>query len=291
MQISVGNQSKRSRLAALAGGRCAWDQDFAFAIVLPLRTRPLRLELHQSNGRKRGRLLARAYLPLANLFPEGSGEGAPLLPALLGLHACMHQSLRCSHNMHSCIAMHACSPVRGQSTNVATCMPALDEASGPRMHAARRAVKVKNPGVRACCRCLCIAMHACMQPGSQSNVEHPDVHARAVGADGEWFRLHDALRASPMGVLGAGGAFEGAVRLSAACVDCDGRRALYGLPLAVPAEERLTRGGRQGLSSTPPFPRLLSGACTGHAQHPGNAASAWLYSPRSPLSPGAVLVP
>ena len=120
----MGNQSKRSRLAALAGGRAAWDQDFAFAIVLPLRTRwvsnqtqiqnphpraaplwpvrlqvcvdslaaapsplpqgllgpclirPLRLELHQSNGRKRGRLLARAYIPLATLFPDGDTEGA-----------------------------------------------------------------------------------------------------------------------------------------------------------------------------------------------------------------------
>lgn len=75
----MGNQTKRSRLAMLAGGRATWDQDFAFAMVLPLRTRPLKLALHQSNGRRRGRLLARAYLPLANLFPAGSGEGAPLV--------------------------------------------------------------------------------------------------------------------------------------------------------------------------------------------------------------------
>lgn len=77
-QVSVGNQTKRSRLAPLQGARAQWGQDFAFAVVLPLRTRPLRLELHQSTGnRRKGRTLARAFIPLATLFPEGSTESAP----------------------------------------------------------------------------------------------------------------------------------------------------------------------------------------------------------------------
>lgn len=85
----------------------------------------------------------------------------------------------------------------------------------------------------------------------------------AVGADGEWFQLHDALRASPMGALGVGGAFEGAVRLSAACVDCDGRRKVYGLPLAVPPEDRLVRGDSRKTECAPvPLPqKLLFGFC------------------------------
>ncbi|EIE27012.1 hypothetical protein COCSUDRAFT_83571 [Coccomyxa subellipsoidea C-169] len=52
-EVSVGNQTKRSRLAPLQGARAQWGQDFAFAVVLPLRTRPLRLELHQSTGNRR----------------------------------------------------------------------------------------------------------------------------------------------------------------------------------------------------------------------------------------------
>ncbi len=77
VQVSVGNQTKRSRLAPLQNSRTKWGQDFAFAVVLPLRTRPLRLELHQSSGRRRkGRTIARAYIPLANLFPEGCTESA-----------------------------------------------------------------------------------------------------------------------------------------------------------------------------------------------------------------------
>lgn len=87
MQVSVGNQTKRSRLAPLQNSRAKWGQDFAFAVVLPLRTRPLRLELHQSNGRRRkGRTIARAFIPLANLFPEGSTESAfPLTPLRMPL--------------------------------------------------------------------------------------------------------------------------------------------------------------------------------------------------------------
>ncbi|KAK9916339.1 hypothetical protein WJX75_001462 [Coccomyxa subellipsoidea] len=74
-EVAVGNQTKRSRLAPLQGSRAQWGQDFAFAVVLPLRTRPLRLELHQSSGnRRKGRTIARAYIPLATLFPEGCSE-------------------------------------------------------------------------------------------------------------------------------------------------------------------------------------------------------------------------
>lgn len=58
----------------------------------------------------------------------------------------------------------------------------------------------------------------------------------AVGSDGEWFRLHDA---------GGPGVMEGALSLSAACCDVDHRRTLYGLPIAVPPERRVTRGQSQ----------------------------------------------
>lgn len=59
--------------------------------------------------------------------------------------------------------------------------------------------------------------------------------------------MHDATRAAGLGALaaaaaGGGGGFEGAVCLSAACVDSDFRRRAYSLPVAVPPEERLVRG-------------------------------------------------
>ena len=80
MQVSGGSQQHRSRLAPLAAsGIAKWQQDFAFAVVLPLKTRPLVLELHESKGgRRKGRTLARAYIPLADLFPTGKSECEPL---------------------------------------------------------------------------------------------------------------------------------------------------------------------------------------------------------------------
>lgn len=79
VQVSVGNQTKRSRLSILQSSKAEWNQDFAFVVALPLRTRPLRLELHQSSGRRRkGRIIAQAFIPLANLFPEGASESAHL---------------------------------------------------------------------------------------------------------------------------------------------------------------------------------------------------------------------
>ena len=79
-QVSVGSQQHRSRLAPLSGTRnmAQWDQDFAFAVVLPLKTRPLMLELHESKGgRRKGRTIARAYIPLADLFPSGKSDCEP----------------------------------------------------------------------------------------------------------------------------------------------------------------------------------------------------------------------
>lgn len=78
----MGSQQHRSRLAPLsARGIAKWDQDFAFAVVLPLKTRPLMLELHESRGgRRKGRTLARAYIPLADLFPSGKDECEPPAP-------------------------------------------------------------------------------------------------------------------------------------------------------------------------------------------------------------------
>ena len=80
LQVSVGSQQHRSRLAPLAAsGIAKWQQDFAFAVVLPLKTRPLVLELHASKGgRRKGRTLARAYIPLADLFPTSKSECEPL---------------------------------------------------------------------------------------------------------------------------------------------------------------------------------------------------------------------
>lgn len=76
----MGSQQHRSRLAPLAAsGIAKWQQDFAFAVVLPLKTRPLVLELHESKGgRRKGRTLARAYIPLADLFSTGKSECEPL---------------------------------------------------------------------------------------------------------------------------------------------------------------------------------------------------------------------
>ena len=89
-QVSVGSQQHRSRLAPLqSSGIARWDQDFAFAVVLPLKTRPLMLELHESRGgRRKGRTIARAYIPLAELFPNGMGECTSLCRSV---HTCPDQ--------------------------------------------------------------------------------------------------------------------------------------------------------------------------------------------------------
>lgn len=86
-QVSVGSQQHRSRLAPLqSSGIARWDQDFAFAVVLPLKTRPLMLELHESRcGRRKGRTIARAYIPLADLFPAGRDECTSLCNSV---HTC-----------------------------------------------------------------------------------------------------------------------------------------------------------------------------------------------------------
>jgi len=64
---------------------------------------------------------------------------------------------------------------------------------------------------------------------------HEVSHACAVGADVEWFKLHDVGRR-------ASGEVEAAVCLAVACVDIDKRRAIYDLPLAVAPEKRVTKG-------------------------------------------------
>ncbi len=64
---------------------------------------------------------------------------------------------------------------------------------------------------------------------------HEISHAVAVGADVEWFKLHDVGRR-------ASGEVEAAVCLAVACVDIDKRRAIYDLPLAVAPEKRVTKG-------------------------------------------------
>lgn len=89
-QVSVGSQQHSSRLAPLqSSGIARWDQDFAFAVVLPLKTRPLMLELHESRGgRRKGRTIARAYIPLADLFPDGTGECMSLCKPV---HTCPDQ--------------------------------------------------------------------------------------------------------------------------------------------------------------------------------------------------------
>ena len=105
-QVSVGSQQHRSRLAPLSGTRsiAQWDQDFAFAVVLPLKTRPLMLELHESKGgRRKGRPIARAYIPLAELFPSGRSDCKLLASGSTTDHrACLQPSAhRTSHFMVS----------------------------------------------------------------------------------------------------------------------------------------------------------------------------------------------
>ena len=210
----MGNQTKRSRLAPLQGSRAQWGQDFAFAVVLPLRTRPLRLELHQSSGnRRKGRTIARAYIPLATLFPEGCSESA----------FCR----RCCCIRLQCVAGKWACPQPPLTTDlyVCRCNSLLCEASpwqvGRSLHGAGN----------QCISYICIEAMGIV--GEQSCPGSEILRSMvAVGRDGDWFRLHDASSA---------GSFEGAVALAAACVDVDFRRELYGLPISVPPEQRQTR--------------------------------------------------
>lgn len=137
MQVSVGNQTKRSRLAPLQGGRAKWGQDFAFAVVLPLRTRPLRLELHHSSSnRRKGRTLARAFIPLATLFPEGSTESVPPIFAPFPTQNAMSGLLTQSALLLPVKLQHAC-PRVWLCVWIHIAVARLHHAAGPRISCQR----------------------------------------------------------------------------------------------------------------------------------------------------------
>lgn len=70
-QISLGGQKHRSRLSRLQDGEAVWEQDLVFVATLPLRNRALRLRLLLTDSNKRrGRLVAHAFIPLADLLPQ-----------------------------------------------------------------------------------------------------------------------------------------------------------------------------------------------------------------------------
>ena len=72
-QIALGGQKHRSRLSRLQEGMAVWDQDLAFVATLPLRNRAVKLKmLLTDSNKRRGRLVAHAYIPLADLLPQTS---------------------------------------------------------------------------------------------------------------------------------------------------------------------------------------------------------------------------
>lgn len=72
-QIGLAGQKHRTRLARLQDGEAVWEQQLVFVATLPLRNRALKLRmLLTDSNKRRGRLVAHAFVPLADLLPKTS---------------------------------------------------------------------------------------------------------------------------------------------------------------------------------------------------------------------------
>eukprot|EP00891_Asterochloris_glomerata_P006512 jgi/Astpho2/6512/fgenesh1_pg.00099_%23_1_t len=73
LKVSMGSQSHVSRLRRATEHRTAtWNQNFAFAMAVPLRNRVIKLEIWGTYDRKRqGKILAHAYIPLFSAMNSG----------------------------------------------------------------------------------------------------------------------------------------------------------------------------------------------------------------------------
>ena len=73
VQVTLGSQKHRSRLRKLRDGSATWDEQLVFVTTLPMRNRALQLKmLLTDSNKRRGRLVAHAFIPLADLLPQTS---------------------------------------------------------------------------------------------------------------------------------------------------------------------------------------------------------------------------
>ena len=90
----MGSQSHVSRLRRATEHRTAtWNQNFAFAMAVPLRNRVIKLEIWGTYDRKRqGKILAHAYIPLFSAMNSGQdpqGQSTGCQPPVQGPLAAM----------------------------------------------------------------------------------------------------------------------------------------------------------------------------------------------------------
>ena len=98
----MGSQSHVSRLRRATEHRTAtWNQNFAFAMAVPLRNRVIKLEIWGTYDRKRqGKILAHAYIPLFSAMNSGQdpqGQSTGCQPRYRGhwLPWCQDQARAC----------------------------------------------------------------------------------------------------------------------------------------------------------------------------------------------------
>ncbi|KAK9810133.1 hypothetical protein WJX72_005374 [[Myrmecia] bisecta] len=79
LKVTMGRQEHLSRMTTLHGGVGRWEQDLMFALAIPMKDRPIKLELFNTPNRTtRGRLVAHAFIPLSDLLPYDPADvGSP----------------------------------------------------------------------------------------------------------------------------------------------------------------------------------------------------------------------
>lgn len=71
--MALAGQKHRSRLSKLQDGCATWEQQTVFVATLPLRNRALKLRVYLTDSNKRrGRLVAHAFIPLRDVLPQTS---------------------------------------------------------------------------------------------------------------------------------------------------------------------------------------------------------------------------
>jgi hypothetical protein len=83
-RVVVGEQAQVTKaVRERAQGRAEWGQSLAFALPLPLRDRPVRLEVYRTGSTQRkGRAIFGAVVPLLQLLPPAEGPAPDLKAAL-----------------------------------------------------------------------------------------------------------------------------------------------------------------------------------------------------------------
>ena len=100
MQVSLGNQRRRTKIARLRDRAFSWDESLVFAAAVPIANRPFKLllcEVDRQDPEQRPRPLAIAFISLAQLMAATQDTGVKYACILLiwCVRAIPVDSLRC----------------------------------------------------------------------------------------------------------------------------------------------------------------------------------------------------